>query len=447
MIELRTNVKTVVAISIAMICVGCAHAKFLSQKLSHFGRDYSDALIEFAIPYIGDVGSCNLQTHSNGLTQANMDNWEFALCNNFSNGVATVVVNGKTNTWSILAPDKPLYRFGRYYCGFVREDRPDNTCAIYAALFFDGVMIGAEHMKDDFRWQSHTWKELTDIPDGICQIGGGDWEVGFLVWPKCGTNPIDINQMILRHGQPYVISVKRCHWLKTATEECIHDEWNGIKAIVKAIENMPGITNADESCKMSAILHLKEQFWQMVQQWKILNAKSFGEKYRILRADDEVERIQKKCDAARTGDRGSHAWADWGEWLKMDLLDAWLLKGEDAKCWNKVSNMKGVIDGHDLDFDCGFAVADVPVKRDESGFANEPVILFKVQDDFFAEDGFIYAKVIGDEPSYCYMPCTYTPPTYIVKVNNLGRIVKWYRYPRFVKTLKEFFGQGSRVVK
>ena len=32
MIELRTNVKTVVAISIAMICVGCAHAKFPSQK-------------------------------------------------------------------------------------------------------------------------------------------------------------------------------------------------------------------------------------------------------------------------------------------------------------------------------------------------------------------------------------------------------------------------------
>lgn len=71
----------------------------------------------------------------------------------------------------------------------------------------------------------------------------------------------------------------------------------------------------------------------------------------------------------------------------------------------------------------------------------------KVQDDFFAEDGFVYAKVIGDEPSYCYMPCTYTPPTYIVKVNNLGRIVKWYRYPRFVKALKEFFGQGSRAMK
>ena len=118
MIEPRTNVKSVVAISIAMICVGCAHAKFPSKKLSHFGRDYSDALIEFAIPYIGGVGTCNLQTHSNGWTQANIDNWEFAPCNNFSNGVAAVVVNGQTNTWSILAPDKPLYRFGRYYCGF-----------------------------------------------------------------------------------------------------------------------------------------------------------------------------------------------------------------------------------------------------------------------------------------------------------------------------------------
>ena len=146
------------------------------------------------------------------------------------------------------------------------------------------------------------------------------------------------------------------------------------------------------------------------------------------------------------GDCWQHQ-ADWGEWLKMDLLDAWLLRGEDAKCWNKVSNMKGVIDGHNLDFDCGFAVADVPVKRDEYGSANEPVVLFKVQDYFFAEDGFVYAKVIGDEPSYCYMPCSYTPPTYIVKVNNLGRIVKWYRYPRFVKTLKEFFGQSSRAVK
>ena len=39
MIELRTNVKTVVVISISTICVCCAHAKFPSQKLTHSGRD------------------------------------------------------------------------------------------------------------------------------------------------------------------------------------------------------------------------------------------------------------------------------------------------------------------------------------------------------------------------------------------------------------------------
>ena len=421
-----------------------AISSFTSPNSSVVARDFFNAPIEFDFPYLGNFGSCNIQTHSNGWTRVNIDRWEFAPCDSFSNGVATVVVNGQTNTWTILAPDKPLYRFGRYYCGFVREDRLDGSCAIYAALFFDGVMIGAEHLREDFRWQSHTWKELADIPDGISQIGGGEWETGFIVWPGCGTTPIDINQMIIRHGQPYVLSVKRRRWLKTATEEDIQDEWNRTKTIIAAIKNMPSECNSDEACQMSAILNLKDQFWQTMLQWKILNAKSYKDKYDVLGAKSAVEQIQQRCNAARSGTRGSHAWPDWGECLKMDLLDAWVLRGEDACCWRKVANMKGVIDGHDLEFKCGFAVMDVPVKRDEYGNANEPIVLYKVQNDYYEERGFVYAKVIGDGPGYCYMPCSYTPPTYVVKVDKLGKIVRWYPYPKRAKTLKEFLGASSR---
>lgn len=445
--RLGTIAELIVAIDAIIIFVGCTYAQSSLSNSPATARDFFNAPIEFDFPYLGNVGICNIQTHSNGWTRANIDMWEFAPCDNFSNGVATVVVNGQTNTWTILAPDKPLYRFGRYCCGFVREDRPDGACAVYAALFFNGVMIGAEHLREDFKWQSHTWKELAGIPDGICQIGGGEWEAGFVVWPECGTTPIDISQMIIRHGQPYVLSVKRRSWLKTATKEDMQDEWNRTKTVIATIENMPCEGNSDAACQMSAILHLKDQFLQTMLQWKILNAKSYREKEDVLRARSEVEQIQQRCNTARSGMRGSHAWPDWGECIELDLLDALLLKGEDASCWRKVANMKGMIDGHDLDFNYGLAIAEVPVKRDEYGNTNEPIILFKVQNDYYEEDGFVYAKVIGDRPSYCYMPCSYTPPTYVVKVDGFGKIVRWYPYPKSAKTLKELLARRSQSGK
>ena len=435
--------KTVVTLAvIASLSSGLNASQCASKTM--LAREYFNAPIVFSFPYLGSVGSCNLQTFTNGWTGENIDRWEFAPCDNFSNGVASVVVNGQTNTWTMLASDEPLFRFGRYYCGFLREDRPDGTHAIYVGLFFGGVMIGAEHVREDFDWRTHTWRELDDIPDGIRQIGGGEWELGFIVWSKSFDNPIDINQMILRHDQPYMLSLERRRWLKTATEKDIHDEWNRVQEIIDSINEIPGVTHADDAQRMSGILQLKDQFWQMMVQWKILNAKSDVEKYKALGAKSAVERIQKKCNEARRGDRGSHAWPDWGDCLQNDLLKAWLLEGEDVSCWNKVANMKGIIDGHYLEFEFGFATVDLPEAKDEYGYEKEPLILFKVEDDFYFDNGYVYAKVIGDNPGYCYMPCSYKPPTYVARVDTSGNIVKWYPYPKRAKTLKDFLGSNPQ---
>lgn len=435
------NVIRMILLSGALMALAeCGYALDGNGKSCATGRDLFNAPITFDFPYLGAVGSCNLQTHSNGWTYANIDRWEFATCDNFSNGIATVVVNGQTNTWTILSPDKPLYKFGRYTCGFLREDRPDETHAIYAGLFFNGVMVGAEHLREHFNRETHTWQEVDDVPDGISKVGGGEWETGFIVWPNCCDNPIDINQMIIRHGQPYVPSLECLRWLKTATEKDIHDKWDRVQKIIDSIHEVPGESNADSACKMVAILRLKDMFLQMLLRWKILNAKSNGEKYAVLGAKSSMEAIQKKCDDARRGGRGSHAWPDWGEWIQQDLLKSWLLKGDDATYWNKVAFMKGVIDGHSLEFQSGFATVDLPETKDEHGYEEEPLILFKVQDDFYFSNGYVYAKVIGDRPGYCYMPCTYEPPTYVVRVDAAGNIVNWYRYPKQAKTLKEFLG-------
>ena len=433
--------KSIVLVATLAAMAECGYALDGTGKPCATGRDLFNAPIAFDFPYLGNVGDCNLQTHSNGWTRANIDRWEFATCDNFSNGVATVFVNGQTNIWAILSPDKPLYKFGRYSCGIVREDRHDGTHAIYAGLFFNGVMVGAEHLRESFDWRTHTWRELDDVPDGIRKIGGGEWETGFIVWSKSSDNPIDINQMIIRHGQPYVPSLECLSWLKSATEKDIHDKWDQVQKIIDSINEVPGESNADSARRTSAVLHLKDQFWQILLRWKILNAKSNGEKYAVLGAKSAMEAIQKKCDDARRGGRGSHAWPDWGECLiQEDLLKFWLLKGDDATYWNKVAFMKGVIDGHSLEFQFGFATVDLPEAKDEYGHEEEPLILFKVRDDFYFSNGYVYAKVIGDRPGYCYMPCSYEPPTYVVRVDAAGKIVNWYRYPKRAKTLKEFLG-------
>ena len=183
----KAKVYTVLLVIIGLtVCINasqCASSNIMSARI------LLNAPIDFSFPHLGNVGSCNLQTHTNGWTRENIDRWEFAPCDNFNNGVASVVVNGQTNTWTVLAPDRPLFRFGRYYCGFVREDRPDGTHAILAGLFFGGVMVGAEYLRENFDWRTHTWHELDNTPDGIRQIGGGEWEAGFVVWPKSFDNP------------------------------------------------------------------------------------------------------------------------------------------------------------------------------------------------------------------------------------------------------------------
>ena len=449
--------KTMIAAVVALMATGIAAAagakplnamhtvmpSSISSNSFAIARDFFNAPIEFDFPYLGNVGSCNIQTHSNGWARVNIDRWEFAPCDNFSNGVATVVVNGQTNTWTILAPDKPLYRFGRYYCGFVREDRPNGNHAIYMSMFFDGVMIGAEHLRRDFKWQTHTWTEFDDIPKGMRQIGGGMWEAGFLTYDEAGANWVDVNQMVFRHGQKGLLPFELRKWLKKASESDIRAEWDKIQDTIKAFYDLPSESNSDDARKESAVNKLKGIFWDVLLAWRINNAKTYGGKYAVLSARADIERIQQKCNEARNDGRGSHAWADWGECLENDLLEAWLLPGEDAACWNAVANMKGQIGKHQLEFSHGFATADLVLSEEQKKNGAEPLLLYKVKPDFYRHDGAVYAKVVAAEPGYCYMPVGYTPPTYVVKVDCSGNIVKWYPYPTKAKTLRSFLGPVS----
>ena len=99
----------VVSLSSGLNASQCASSNITSARV------LLNAPIDFSFPHLGNVGSCNLQTHTNGWTRENIDRWEFAPCDNFSNGVASIAVNGQTNIWTVLAPDRPLFRFGRYY--------------------------------------------------------------------------------------------------------------------------------------------------------------------------------------------------------------------------------------------------------------------------------------------------------------------------------------------
>lgn len=433
------SMKSIIFFVTLTVFAECGYALNGNGEPCATGRDLFNASIAFKFPYLGD------------------DGWEFVTCDNFNNGVATVFVNGQTNTWTILSPDKPLYKFGRYSCGFMREDRHDGTHAIYTGLFFNGVMVGAEHLREishseRHQWleHRHQWHELDDVPDDIRKIGGGEWETGFIVWPKCFDKLIDVSQMINDHRQPFEPSLECLRWLKSATEKDIHDKWGQVQNIIDSIDptyltDQTDRTNSIHEFsvstrKMSAVLRLKNQFWQILLRWKILHAKSNGEKRAVLDVESVMEQIQKKCDDARRGVRGYHVLPDWGECLiQEDLLESWLLKGDDATYWNKVAFMKGVIDGHNLEFQFGFATVDLPEAKDEYGYEEEPLILFKVRNDFYFYNGYVYAKVIGDRPGRCYyMPCSYEPPTYVVRVDGTGKIVNWYRYPKQAKTLKEF---------
>lgn len=395
------------------------------------GKECLNSPIDFCFPYLGDMDESRVL--------------DFSIGERFSNGVVTVVLNGSTNTWTILGIDRPMYKFGRYYCGFVREDRPDGGHSLYMTLFYDGEMIGAEKLRGA-HLGTNLHAELDDIPEGIEQVGGGRWEAGFLLFHGVGPKWVDVNQMMFRHRENDMLPFELRNWLRKATDDDIRKEWSAIESVIKAFYEMPSETNSDDGHIFGAAEKLKSQFFNALKYWKVHNAKTTNAKYGIIRAESDIEGIGKKCDAARRGGRGSHAWGDWGECLYNDLLMAWILVGEDAECWNAVANMKGRIDQHELEFVQGFATADLTLTKEEDEDGKEPLILYKVQHDFYRDGEYVYAKVMGDEPSYCYMPVSYQPPTYVVKVDKTGKIVRWFNYPPRVKSLKELLG-GKRNSK
>ena len=361
-----------------------------------------NAQIDFAFPYVGNVGNCNIQTHTNGWTRENIDRWEFEPDLEFVNGQANVVVNGVTNRWTIIGRNRPTYKFGRYDCGFIREDRPNGDHAIYLGLYFEGVLVGAEHLRKGYKWQEHTWSEYDDVPPNIRQVGGGEWESGLLVVnygvSEDPADQIDVDQMMLRYGQEYRLTAERRRWLKTATLDDIKYLWTSIQKVIDAVGKLPAITNCDYVRHQNVENNHTMQFFELLRQWRLGRAKRDEDKHAISGSLEQLDKLGEQCWEAIRRHRGSHAGPEWGECLREDLMKSWLLDGEDANMWQKVANMRGRIGKYDLEFFAGFARSES--FKQEWCDCCKTFILFKVQHDFFESNGYVYAKVVGDEPSY-----------------------------------------------
>ena len=413
------------------------------------GRDFFNAPINFSYPYLGDVGHCYLQTHSNGWTQANIDGWVCRPASHFSNGVAEVEVRNGVDRWTILRPDEPLYRFGRYWCGMMREDRANGGHAICVALFFDGELIGAEYLRAGFSSEDWTWKEYDNVPDGIRQIGGGDWEVGVLIvpdplFPTNSVHPkkvyeVDIDQMILRHGESFKLSRSQREFARRASLRDLNEVYAEVERIIKDLsDGIPGLTTYDDRLRNNCAVGIQGQFLQMLIHWRCLHARTEAMKQRVFAQLRAVDRISGEAVEMNTM-RGSRVGADFGEDLREEyLLKAWLLDGEDAANWERVCDMRGKIGKYELRFEAGVARSEAE-EREEGRLMFK---VFKIQFDFYREGGFTYAKVIGDDADFCYMPIDYVIPAWIVKVDARGNIVKTYPYPKNVNSLVEFF-KGS----
>ena len=413
-----------------------------TENKEKIGREFYNAPINFHFPYLGNVGYCYLQTHTNGWTQFNIDSWRCDPQSSFTNGTAYVVSRDGVDKWTILQPDIPLYKFGRFYCGFIREDRSNGDHAIFAALFYNGELIGGEYLRAGFNWQEHTWKEYDAIPTEIKQLGGGDWEVGVLVVSD-PTHPakaytVDIEQMILKSDIHYCLSKTLRERINHAKFTDIKDIYSDVKRLTRRFnEEIPVLTNADTLQIANCENSLSRQFVELIKYWKIVHAKTCNEKHKVLSQYRNVKEIGRDVFELHYP-RGSHTWPDFGEDLIDQLLEAWMLDEHDAKLWEAVSDMQGKIGKYDLRFAGGIARSE---KEDRDG---QPMFkVFKVQCDFYKDGEYVYAKVIGDDADFCYMPSTYTIPAWVVKVNSHGKIVKTYPYPQKVSSLRALLGKDK----
>ncbi len=433
------------------------------MRTSNLACRFANAPIDFIYPYLGNVGNCNLQGHKSSETyKSHCENWSFMCGESFSNGVAKVIVNGETNTWTMLALDKPLFHFGRYDCGFVREDRPNGGHAIYMTLFFNGVCVGAEHLRKNYNPEDHTWTEYDDVPKPIHQIGGEEWEPGFLtisdsVATSRPENRVDVTLMILRHDQPVVLSTELRNKMRSATESDIRViKEEEVEKRLNLFSSLIAPTGSDVARISAAYYHLERLFFEFVLQWKLFHA-SNREKRKIDEMNEYLDQLQQECDEVpKASMRGSHSGSEWNENLYLDLLNYWLLEGADKKCWNVVSEMGGIIDGHAVSFHLGFATVkqkmEIPIEREPDMSPLYPIPppieyvhwLFKVEPDFYREQEFVYVKVIGGEIAYCY---TVYPSKYVVKVDDRGVIVKWYPCPEDIGTLREWLEPTQTAVR
>lgn len=384
--------------------------------------------------------------------------WHYDAPLRFSNGVAKVVYDGKTNTWTIIAPDRPLYRFGRYECGFVREDSPGGTNFVSAALFFGGALIDMAAIKareDGFESANNGWHTIDYLPEVVRQVGGLDFEAGVLEYTAPHAQREmefqlgDVNQMILRHREyvPYCPTVEHMERLRQTDPSAFRDIETDV------VYDKVAMSIADERCALTVDASYATELYRQLVVCKFLRAKSWDEKRKYRNLDADVAEIQRKCIEGEEG-RGSHYGITWGEGLRMKLLCALLLGGEAAECWEVASSMKGRICDWDLEFELGFALKQgrffvIRFKGDEGDW-QEGLMLFKVSNlegDFLKKDDFVYVKVEGEfvENGGVVGDSYQIPYEFLVKVDGKGKIVKYYPWPKNVKTVKEFWAASEKT--
>ncbi len=384
------------------------------------------------------------------------DNKPYMPYSQFSNGVAKIGLDGET--WTIIGADRPLYRFGRYECGFVRQDRPDGRRIVSAALFFGGALIAMEAIQareDGFGSDTDGWHVIDYLPEVVRQFGGQDFEAGALEYSTTNAQRLtefrlgDVNQMILRHRErvPYWPTAEHMERLRQTDPSAFRDIETGI------IHDKACVPTIDERCELTVEASYVTELYRQLVVCKFLHAKSWEERLKYRELEEKVAEIQRKCIEGE-GWRGSHYGITWGEGLRMDLLGALLLGGEAAECWEVASSMKGRICGWNLEFELGFALKQgrffvIRFKGDEGDW-QEGLMLFKVsnyEDDFVRNAGFVYVKVEGEfvENGGVTGDSYQIPYTFLVKVDGKGKIVKYYPWPKHVKTVKEFWAASEKA--
>ena len=223
-----------------------------------------------------------------------------------------------------------------------------------------------------------------------------------------------------------LLSRKADDWLMGASLYDIKVKWCDLNKILDELNRMAGRLQMSNACLASVAgveRSLKARFFDLLCEWRTANANGDAQKMDLQERLREVADLGKACENLRLP-RGSHVGNNWGEGLWEDVLEYWLLDGEDRKSFEIVGDMKGRIGKYSLAFRTGLAKSEKFIERDLSN-GHETFVLFKVQRAFSMADGFVYVKVAAGTPDYIPGFCASERAfTWVVKVDQRGAIVQ-----------------------